>query len=117
MHGASIGGGGGSPTSAQRSGATLGPSLPLPLIRQRGATSESIIVEQPTNLRLLNQRLTEAALNFTRAHASEPFFVYFAFGHVHTATSNVDPESNPYFGKQCVFLVRSSLWDLCQDSM
>ena len=35
-------------------GASLGPSLPLPLIRQAGKT-ESMIVEQPTNLRLLNQ--------------------------------------------------------------
>ena len=33
-------------------GAGLGPSLPLPLIRQVGKT-ESTIVEQPTNLRLL----------------------------------------------------------------
>ena len=55
-------------------GSGLGPSLPLPLIRQNGKT-ESLIVEQPTNLRLLNQRLTDAAVDFTTAHAHEPFFV------------------------------------------
>ena len=78
----------------------LGPSLPLPLIHQRGRT-ESVIVEQPTNLRLLNARLTAAAINFTSAlQPDQPFLVYFAFGHVHTATPNVDPLSNPYAGKQ-----------------
>lgn len=56
-------------------GANLGPSLPLPLIRQSGQT-ESLIVEQPTNLRLLNQRLVDAAINFTSIHAEVPFFVY-----------------------------------------
>lgn len=56
-------------------GANLGPSLPLPLIRQSGKT-ESLIVEQPTNLRLLNQRLVDAAINFTSIHAEVPFFVY-----------------------------------------
>ena len=55
-------------------GSGLGPSLPLPLIRQNGKT-ESLSVEQPTNLRLLNQRLTDAAVDFTTAHAHEPFFV------------------------------------------
>ena len=89
------------PTPHQlHSGSSLGPSLPLPLIRQNLATAESVIVEQPTNLRLLNQRLTDAAINFTTAHKDVPFFVYFAFGHVHTATPNVDPDSNPYGGKQ-----------------
>jgi hypothetical protein len=47
-----------------------------------------------------NGRLTEAAIDFTTAHRAGPFFVYFAFGHVHTATPNVDPDSNPYSGKQ-----------------
>ena len=55
-------------------GTSLGPSLPLPLIRQSGNT-ESLIVEQPTNLRLLNQRLVDAAINFTSMHAEKPFFV------------------------------------------
>lgn len=56
-------------------GASLGPSLPLPLIRQSGK-DESLIVEQPTNLRLLNQRLVNAAINFTSVHKAVPFFVY-----------------------------------------
>lgn len=79
----------------------LGPSLPLPLIRQHAAANESIILEQPTDLRLLTSRLTAAAINFTIATPNDqPFFIYFAFGHVHTATPNVDPDSNPYAGKQ-----------------
>jgi hypothetical protein len=93
-------------------GAGLGPQLALPLIRQRtrsggaGVANESVIVEQPTNIRQLTSRLVSFAKNFTQLHANSPFFVYFAFGHVHTATPNVDPASNPWNGKQyagCAF--------------
>jgi arylsulfatase A-like enzyme len=88
----------------------LGPSIALPLIHQDASMNSSRIVEQPTNLRLLTSRLVEMAKNFTSKHRAVPFFVYFAFGHVHTATPNVDPASNPYNGKQyasCTFAGKS----------
>jgi hypothetical protein len=71
--------------------ARLGPSLPLPLIRQYGNTSE--IVEQPTDLTLLNQRLYNFTAEFATLHASEPMLLYIAFGHVHTATPNINPST------------------------
>ena len=75
-----------------RLGSGLGPLLPLPLIEQRAAERLSRIVEQPTDLRLLTSRLTEHALGFLRrAHAGR-FFVYFAFGHVHTATAAISAD-------------------------
>lgn len=87
----SCGGGG-----ASIVGNTLGPSLPLPLIRQQGNLSE--IVEQPTDLTLLTSRLYNFTATFAAAHAHEPMFLYVAFGHVHTATPNIDPPIMQYAG-------------------
>ena len=81
------------PAWGSSSRAGLGPLLPLPLIRQQGNTST--IVEQPTDLRLLTSRLLAHATAFVRAHHRERWFVYFAFGHVHTATSNISPGRHP----------------------
>ena len=44
--------------------------------------------------------MVDFAKNFTSTYRDVPFFVYFAFGHVHTATPNVNPATNPYQGKQ-----------------
>jgi arylsulfatase A len=75
-------------------GAGLGPQLPLPLIRQMTGTnaSESEIVRQPTDLRLLTAEYLSFVQNFTRAHAAQPMFLYLAFSHVHTATPNIEPD-------------------------
>ena len=70
-------------------GSGLGPLLPLPLIRQDVTHNISEIVEQPTDLRLLTSRLLAHAIGFVRRRRDDPFFVYFAFGHVHTATDNI----------------------------
>lgn len=87
--------------NGQLPGVVLGPSLPLPLIRQERHKNISMIIEQPTNLRLLTSRLTDAAVDFTSSlPPDQPFLLYYAFGHVHTATPNIDPESNAYEGKQ-----------------
>ena len=51
----------------------LGPSLPLPLIRQRsgnGKPAVSEIIEQPTDLRLLTARLLNFSLDFVETHAN-----------------------------------------------
>ena len=88
-------------------GDALGPSLPLPLILQNRSANISKIVEQPTDLRFLTARMLNFSKAFIADHRSQPFFVYFAFGHVHTATPNVNPHTNPYNGKQyagCDFL-------------
>eukprot|EP00041_Stephanoeca_diplocostata_P015340 m.292451 g.292451 ORF g.292451 m.292451 type:complete len:202 (+) comp20001_c0_seq3:735-1340(+) len=80
----------------------LGPSLPLPLIRQTHNSSE--IVEQPTDLRKLNSRLYTFADKFIKNATSHgiPFFAYVAFGHVHTATPDINPPSKQYSG--CAFV-------------
>lgn len=78
----------------------LGPSLPLPLIRQEGNVSE--IVEQPTDLTLLTERLFNFTVAFSSEHASDPMLLYIAFGHVHTATPNIDPVTKQYAG--CAFV-------------
>ena len=77
-------------TSPEPLRAGLGPLLPLPLILQRGNTST--IVEQPTDLRLLTSRLLDHATTFVKAHRGERWFIYFAFGHVHTATAAISPD-------------------------
>lgn len=79
-------------------GGNLGPWLPLPLIRQSAKSSS--IVEQPTNLRQLTARLTQDATRFVAAAVKAPFFLYFAFGHVHTVSRNIEVNSSPYDGKQ-----------------
>lgn len=84
-------------------GSALGPLLPLPLIRQAGR-NVSEIVEQPTDLRLLTSRLLQHAVGFVDAQRTKPFFVYFAFGHVHTATENISPDRQ-YSG--CGFVRRT----------
>lgn len=73
-------------------GSGLGPLLPLPLIQQSRRGNISKIVEQPTDLRLLTSRLLAHATGFVRAHAASRWFTYFAFGHVHTATSDISPD-------------------------
>ena len=85
-------------------GAGLGPLLPLPLIRQIAAQNVSEIVEQPTDLRLLTSRLLDHAVGFVRTHHQDPLFVYFAFGHVHTATETIAPDRQ-YSG--CAFVGRT----------
>jgi hypothetical protein len=86
-------------------GAGLGPQLPLPLIHQlRGggggaryhsgsntsadsssaARALSEILRQPTDLRMLTAEYLAFVINFTRAHAAQPMFMYLAFSHVHT---------------------------------
>ena len=69
----------------------LGPSLPLPLIRQD--EQGSFIVAQPANL----IPLASEWLNFTTRFVDDfagkhPLFMYIAFGHVHTATPNINPQ-------------------------
>ena len=72
--------------------AGLGPLLPLPLIRQSRHDNTSIIVEQPTDLRLLTSRLLTRATDFIREHSGNKWFTYFAFGHVHTATPSISKD-------------------------
>ena len=64
----------------------LGPLIPLPLIEQ--ANGSTVIVEQPTDLRLLTGRLANRSVAFLEK-TERPAFVLFAFGHVHTATPNI----------------------------
>ena len=70
---------------------SLGPSLPLPSIRQDNSTS--IIVSQPTDLVPLTEMWWNETKQFVSdyAHSELPFFAYIAFGHVHTATPNIGP--------------------------
>lgn len=77
----------------------LGPSLPLPLIKQTYNSSE--IVEQPTDLRKLNSRLYAFADAFIKNATTHgvPFFAYVAFGHVHTATPDINPPTKQYSGE------------------
>ena len=54
---------------------------PLPLIQNNS------IIEQPVNLATLNQRYTAEAVSFITRNSDNqerPWFLYFAFGHVHT---------------------------------
>ena len=69
----------------------LGPQLPLPLIYQNGQKT-SVIVDQPTDLVPLTRNFSLEIERFVREEASEPFFLYVAFGHVHTATPNILPD-------------------------
>jgi len=73
-------------------GFRLGPSLPLPSIRQDNGSS--VIVEQPTDLVPLTATWWNETQRFLRDFSSgdAPLFAYIAFGHVHTATPNVYPE-------------------------
>ena len=73
------------PAAVQRVG--LGPSLPLPSIRQDNGSS--VIVAQPTDLVPLTEQWWNFTRQFLRDFAAEPLFAYVAFGHVHTATPNV----------------------------
>ena len=50
---------------------------PLPLL------ANNTVIEQPVNLATVNARYTDAALDFVKS-TSAPYFLYFAFGHVHT---------------------------------
>ena len=52
------------------------------------AYGTTVIVEQPTDLRLLTGRLVNRSVAFLE-RTKRPAFVYFAFGHVHTATPNI----------------------------
>lgn len=86
--------------SAPGVGSSLGPSLPLPLIKQD--ENGSLIVEQPTDLVPFSSRL----LDYTKLFVDDfkgvsPLFMYIAFGHVHTATPNVNPPLRQYSG--CAF--------------
>ena len=67
----------------------LGPQLPLPLLSQAGGATT--IVEQPTDLVPLTARLVNRSIDFVAraAAAARPAFVWFAFGHVHTATPDI----------------------------
>ena len=53
---------------------------PLPLL------ANTSVVEQPVNLATLNARYTANAVDFIQRekNSDAPFFLYFAFGHVHT---------------------------------
>jgi arylsulfatase A-like enzyme len=53
---------------------------PLPLLQN------NTVIEQPVNLATLNQRYTDEAVSFIQRglKQQEPWFLYFAFGHVHT---------------------------------
>lgn len=54
---------------------------PLPLL------SNLTVIEQPVNLATLNKRYTANAVSFIKTSlqsGAKPFFLYFAFGHVHT---------------------------------
>ena len=52
---------------------------PLPLL------ANNTVVEQPVDLSTVNERYTSAALDFVRSAGTvQPYFLYFAFGHVHT---------------------------------
>ena len=95
-----------SPAAQDSLASSLGVELPLPLIMQNRSANVSMIVEQPTDLTKLTSRLVSFAERFVSQSSSSPFFVYFAFGHVHTATPNINPFSSPYAGKQyagCAF--------------
>ena len=76
---------------AERARLRLGPQLPLPLLRQLGRNS-STIVEQPTDVRLLTSRLRDYAKDFVARKAASRWFVYFAFGHVHTLSAGITPD-------------------------
>ena len=69
----------------------LGPSLPLPLIRQ--SANESVIEEQPANLVPLTAKWWNTTREFLRGGSGDrsgaPKFAYIAFGHVHTATPDI----------------------------
>ena len=77
--------------TTQHPSVSLGPSLPLPSIRQDNSTS--IIVSQPTDLVPLTETWWNETKQFVSdyAHSDSPFFAYIAFGHVHTATPNIGP--------------------------
>jgi arylsulfatase A len=61
----------------------LGPSLPLPKLRQVNGTN--VIEQQPTDLTPLTAGLVNSTVDFLRRQRTEqPVFVWFAFGHVHT---------------------------------
>ena len=93
----------------------LGPQLPLPLIHQlrprnRSATHNvsSLILNQPTNLVPLTADYDAAIGAFfarwfpdAAALAANPFFLYLAASHVHTATPNI-PNYEQYAG--CPFV-------------
>lgn len=94
------------PLDQLRSGARLGPSLPLPLIHQDVDTNVSEIVEQPTDLTRLTARLYNFTAAFATAHAHQPMFLYVAFGHVHTATPDINPPLKQYAGCQYINTTR-----------
>jgi arylsulfatase A len=68
---------------------SLGPEIPLPLIRQTPDSDE--ILQQPTDLIPLSQNMLAFVKNFTGQWTAGglPWFAYVAHPHVHTATANV----------------------------
>ena len=72
-------------------GDLLGPLLPLPLLRQE-ANGSSAIVNQPTNLMRLSGEFAPFLVDFIETHREEPFVIYAAFPHVHTATPDIGPD-------------------------
>ena len=69
---------------------SLGPEIPLPLIRQTPTSDE--ILQQPTDLIPLSRNMVEFVKNFTAQWSAQglPWFAYVAHPHVHTATPNVE---------------------------
>ena len=68
---------------------SLGPEIPLPLIRQTPDSDE--ILQQPADLIPLSQNMLAFVKNFTALWTADglPWFAYVAHPHVHTATANV----------------------------
>ena len=108
-------GGGDASSDASTITVGLGPQLPLPLIHQvrpanRSASpaTQSLILNQPTNLVPLTADYDAAIKNFTArwfpsaaSLEDNPFFLYIAASHVHTATPNI-PDYEQYAG--CPFV-------------
>jgi hypothetical protein len=61
-------------TYIHRPPVSLGPQLPLPLVRQQG--NESVIVNQPTDLVPLSSNYATFLRNFTRRHIADPMLLY-----------------------------------------